>query len=121
MPAKLLDGNLLAKKIRNEIAANAIILAAKGTKPGLAVILVGENPASQIYVRNKIKACQDTNIHSVLIQLPQNTSQAELLVQITKLNQDPQIHGILVQLPLPSHIDSYSVIEAIHPKKDVDG
>lgn len=121
MPAKLLDGNLLAKKIRNEIAANAIILTAKGTKPGLAVILVGENPASQIYVRNKIKACQDTNIHSVLIQLPQNTSQAELLVQITKLNQDPQIHGILVQLPLPSHIDSYSVIEAIHPKKDVDG
>ena len=121
MPAKLLDGNLLAKKMRTEIAANAIILAAKGTKPGLAVILVGENPASQIYVRNKIKACQDTNIHSVLIQLPQNTSQAELLVQITKLNQDPQIHGILVQLPLPSHIDSHSVIEAIHPKKDVDG
>lgn len=121
MPAKLLDGNVLSKKIRAEIATTAAILTAKGTKPGLAVILVGENPASQIYVRNKVKACQDANIHSVLIKLASSVSQEELLTTIRKLNTDSEIHGILVQLPMPEHIDSHSVLEAISPLKDVDG
>jgi len=121
MPAKIIDGNALSKQLRTEIATNSAILSAKGTKPGLAVVLVGSNPASQIYVRNKIKACHDANIFSELINLDENTTQTELLQQIDALNQNPQIHGILVQLPLPAHIDSYSVLESIDPHKDVDG
>ena len=121
MPAKILDGNLLAKKLRVEIATNAAILTAQGTKPGLAVVLIGENPASQIYVRNKIKACLDANIHSELITLSHSATQAEVLQVIEQLNQNPNIHGILVQLPLPPQIDSFAVLESIHPHKDVDG
>jgi methylenetetrahydrofolate dehydrogenase (NADP+)/methenyltetrahydrofolate cyclohydrolase len=121
MPAKIIDGNALSKQLRTQIATNSAILTAKGTKPGLAVILVGQNPASQIYVRNKIKACHDANIHSELINLDENTSQEELLVKIHELNTNSAIHGILVQLPLPSHIDSFSVLESINPDKDVDG
>lgn len=121
MPAKIIDGNALSKQLRTEIATNSAILTAKGTKPGLAVILVGQNPASQIYVRNKIKACHDANIHSELINLEENTSQEELLAKIHELNTNSAIHGILVQLPLPSHIDSFSVLESINPDKDVDG
>lgn len=121
MPAKIIDGNALSKQIRTEIATNSAILTAKGTKPGLAVVLVGSNPASQIYVRNKIKACHDANIYSELINLDETTSQEELLRKIHELNENPSIHGILVQLPLPTHIDSYSVLESINPNKDVDG
>ncbi len=121
MPAKLLDGNLLSRQLRTEIATASALLAAKGTKPGLAVILVGENPASEVYVRNKVKACQDTNIYSELIRLPVTVSEEELLLQINALNDNPKIHGILVQLPLPKQIDSHRVIESIAPMKDVDG
>jgi methylenetetrahydrofolate dehydrogenase (NADP+) / methenyltetrahydrofolate cyclohydrolase len=121
MPAKLLDGNQLSRQLRAEIATASAILAAKGTKPGLAVILVGENPASQIYVRNKVKACEDANIHSELIRLPADVTEQELLEHIQRLNEEEQIHGILVQLPLPAHIDSHMVLETIDPFKDVDG
>jgi methylenetetrahydrofolate dehydrogenase (NADP+)/methenyltetrahydrofolate cyclohydrolase len=121
MPAKILDGNALSKQLRAQIATNSAILTAKGTKPGLAVVLVGTNPASQIYVRNKIKACQDANIHSELISLSENSSQEELLSVIRGLNDNSSIHGILVQLPLPSQIDSHAVLESIDPEKDVDG
>jgi methylenetetrahydrofolate dehydrogenase (NADP+)/methenyltetrahydrofolate cyclohydrolase len=121
MPAKLLDGNLLSRQLRTEIATSCAILTAKGTKPGLAVILVGANPASQIYVRNKVKACEDANIYSELIQLPSDVSEAQLLEHIHQLNKNIKIHGILVQLPLPAHINSHLVLEAIDPQKDVDG
>lgn len=121
MPAQLLDGNLLAKKLRAEIATNAAILTAKGTKPGLAVILVGEDPASQVYVRNKVKACEDAGFYSVLNKYPKELTQEDLLKRIAELNDDPSIHGILVQLPLPGHIDSHLVLESINPFKDVDG
>jgi methylenetetrahydrofolate dehydrogenase (NADP+)/methenyltetrahydrofolate cyclohydrolase len=121
MPAKILDGNAISKQLRTQIATNSAILTAKGTKPGLAVVLVGSNPASQIYVRNKIKACHDANIHSELISLNENSSQEELLTVIRGLNENSAIHGILVQLPLPSQIDSHAVLESINPEKDVDG
>jgi methylenetetrahydrofolate dehydrogenase (NADP+)/methenyltetrahydrofolate cyclohydrolase len=121
MPAKILDGTALSKQLRTQIATNSAILTAKGTKPGLAVVLVGTNPASQIYVRNKIKACHDANIHSELISLSEGASQEELLNVIHELNDNPSIHGILVQLPLPSQIDSHAVLESIDPEKDVDG
>jgi methylenetetrahydrofolate dehydrogenase (NADP+)/methenyltetrahydrofolate cyclohydrolase len=121
MPAKILDGNALSKQLRTQIATNSAILTAKGTKPGLAVVLVGNNPASQIYVRNKIKACHDANIHSELISLSENATQEELLSVIHGLNDNSSIHGILVQLPLPSQIDSHAVLESIDPEKDVDG
>lgn len=121
MPAQLLDGHLLSRQLRVKIATAATILGAQGTKPGLAVILVGENSASQIYVRNKVKACHDTNIFSELLLLSSAVTQTELLQHIRQLNQNPCIHGILVQLPLPAHIDSFAVLEAIAPHKDVDG
>ena len=121
MSAQLLDGNLLAKKIRSEIAIEAAALTAKGTKPGLAVILVGEDPASTVYVRNKVKACEDAGFYSLLEKHLSDYSQEALLARIEELNQDKSIHGILVQLPLPKHIDSHLVLEAISPYKDVDG
>jgi methylenetetrahydrofolate dehydrogenase (NADP+)/methenyltetrahydrofolate cyclohydrolase len=121
MTAQLIDGNALAKQIRAEVATRAAALTARGVKPGLAVILVGDNPASQVYVRNKVKACQDNGLHSVLEQYPATMTEAELLARVEALNQDPAIHGILVQLPLPPHIDAHKVIETISPLKDVDG
>lgn len=121
MPAQLLDGVALSKKIRTEIAARGAIVTAKGVRPGLAVIVVGENPASQVYVRNKVKACEDVGFHSVLERYPVELSEQELLDRIAKLNTDPTIHGILVQLPLPEHIAAERVLEAIAPDKDVDG
>ncbi len=121
MPAQLLDGNLLSRQIRTEIATASAILSAKGTKPGLAVILIGENPASEIYVRNKVKACEEANIRSRLIRLPASISESDLLDHIHSLNTNPEIHGILVQLPLPQQIDSFKVLESIDPMKDVDG
>ena len=121
MPAQLLDGNLLSKKLRAEIAARAAILTAKGVRPGLAVIVIGDNPASQVYVRNKVKACEDVGFHSVLERYSAELGEEELLARIATLNADPAIHGILVQLPLPEHIAAERVLEAIAPEKDVDG
>jgi methylenetetrahydrofolate dehydrogenase (NADP+)/methenyltetrahydrofolate cyclohydrolase len=121
MPAQLLDGVALSKKIRTEIAARGAIVTAKGIRPGLAVIVVGENPASQVYVRNKVKACEDVGFHSVLERYSAELSEQELLDRIATLNSDPTIHGILVQLPLPEHIAAERVLEAIAPDKDVDG
>jgi methylenetetrahydrofolate dehydrogenase (NADP+)/methenyltetrahydrofolate cyclohydrolase len=121
MTAQLIDGNALSKQIRAEVAQRAAALTARGVKPGLAVILVGDNPASQVYVRNKVKACEDSGLHSVLERYDASMTEAELLARIDALNNDPAIHGILVQLPLPKHIDDHQVIEAISPAKDVDG
>ena len=121
MPAQLLDGVALSKKIRTEITARAAIVTAKGTRPGLAVIVVGDNPASAVYVRNKVKACEEVSFHSVLERYEAEMNEEALLARIATLNADPAIHGILVQLPLPAHIASERVLEAIAPKKDVDG
>ena len=119
--AQLIDGNALSRQLREEIAQRAAALTQRGITPGLAVILVGENPASQVYVRNKVKACQDSGLHSVLEKYDADMSEADLLARVEALNQDSSIHGILVQLPLPAHIDAQKVIEAISPAKDVDG
>ena len=121
MTAQLIDGNALSKQLRGEVAQRAAALTAKGTTPGLAVVLVGDNPASQVYVRNKVKACQDAGFNSVLEKYEATMTEAELLARVEALNNDPSIHGILVQLPLPKHIDDHKVIEAISPLKDVDG
>lgn len=120
-PATLIDGNALAASVRGDIARRAEALKARGITPGLAVILVGDNPASQVYVRNKVKACTDAGLHSVLERHEASMTEAALLARIDALNKDPSIHGILVQLPLPAHIDAQKVIEAISPAKDVDG
>ena len=121
MPAQLLDGVALSKKIRTEITARAAIVTAKGTRPGLAVIVVGDNPASAVYVRNKVKACEEVGFHSVLERYEAEMNEEALVARIATLNADPAIHGILVQLPLPAHIASERVLEAIAPQKDVDG
>ena len=121
MTAQLIDGNALSRTLRTDVAARAAALKARGVTPGLAVVLVGENPASQVYVRNKVKACEDNGLHSLLEKHPADLSEADLLSRVDALNNDPAIHGILVQLPLPPHIDAQKVIEAISPEKDVDG
>ncbi len=118
---QIIDGNALSRQLRADVALRAAKLKANAITPGLAVILVGDNAASQVYVRNKVKACHDTGLHSVLEQYPATLGEAELLARIDALNADPAIHGILVQLPLPAHIDAHKVIEAISPAKDVDG
>ncbi|MDP1654656.1 MAG: bifunctional methylenetetrahydrofolate dehydrogenase/methenyltetrahydrofolate cyclohydrolase FolD [Hylemonella sp.] len=118
---RLIDGNALSKQLRAEVAQRAAALKARGITPGLAVILVGDNPASQVYVRNKVKACEDSGLHSVLEKYDAAMTETQLLARIDALNNDPGIHGILVQLPLPAHIDAHKVIEAISPAKDVDG
>ena len=120
-PAQLIDGVALSRQLRTEVATRAAALKAQGVTPGLAVVLVGDNSASQVYVRNKVKACQESGLHSVLEQYPASTPEDALLARIDALNRDPSIHGILVQLPLPGHIDAQKVIEAISPAKDVDG
>ena len=121
MTAQIIDGKALSAQLRTEVAQRAAALTAKGTKPGLAVVLVGDNQASQVYVRNKVKACEDVGFHSVLEKYDATMTEAELLARVEALNNDPSIHGILVQLPLPKHIDDHKVIEAISPLKDVDG
>ncbi|MGQ3165460.1 MAG: bifunctional methylenetetrahydrofolate dehydrogenase/methenyltetrahydrofolate cyclohydrolase FolD [Hydrogenophaga sp.] len=121
MTAQLIDGNALSRQLRADVSARVTALKAKGITPGLAVILVGDNPASQVYVRNKVKACEDTGMHSLLERWPASLSEAELLARVAALNSDASIHGILVQLPLPAHINAQKVIEAIAPSKDVDG
>ena len=121
MPAELLDGIGVARAIRDEVAEGVKNQRARGVVPGLAVVLVGENPASTVYVRNKGRACEEAGIHSVTIRLPADTSQAELLAVVDQLNADPSIHGMLVQMPLPSQCNADEVIRRIDPAKDVDG
>ena len=121
MTAQIIDGKALAAQVRSEVTQRVAALKAQGVTPGLAVILVGENPASQVYVRNKVKACTDCGMHSVLEKYGADMTEAALLARVQALNADASIHGILVQLPLPSHIDAQKVIEAISPAKDVDG
>ena len=121
MTAQLIDGTALSAQIRAEVAQRAAALSARGHRPGLAVVLVGDDPASQVYVRNKVKACLDAGVHSVFEKYDATLTEAELLARVAALNADPRIHGILVQMPLPSHINPHRVIEAIATHKDVDG
>ena len=121
MTAQLIDGNALSRQLRSEIAQRAAALTARGHQPGLAVILVGEDPASAVYVRNKVKACEDSGVRSVFEKYDADLSEAALLARIAALNADASVHGILVQMPLPKHIDPHKVIEAIATAKDVDG
>ena len=121
MAAQLLDGKAMSEELRADIARKVAALKERGVTPGLAVILVGDDPASQIYVRNKGIGCEKTGMHSVTIRMPEDTTQQALEDQIRTLNADPAIHGILVQLPLPPHLDEAAALAAIAPEKDVDG
>ncbi len=121
MTAKIIDGKAIAQEVRAEWKVRADALKARGVTPGLAVIIVGTDPASQVYVRNKVNACAELGLHSEHIEMPADTTEAALLAKIGELNADPAIHGILVQLPVPRHIDSHKVLLAISPDKDVDG
>ena len=121
MSAKIIDGAGLAKTLREQFRLRAETLGMRGSPPGIAMVIAGDNPASRMYVRNKIKACGDAGFYSELIEHPASLSEADLLTLIAQINANPKIHGILVQLPLPPHIDSQKVIEAIDPDKDVDG
>jgi methylenetetrahydrofolate dehydrogenase (NADP+)/methenyltetrahydrofolate cyclohydrolase len=121
MTAQLIDGLALSQTIRAQVGEHAAQLAAAGRRPGLAVILVGDDPASAVYVRNKVRACAEHGLHSVLERYGAELSEAELLSRVAALNADPGIHGILVQMPLPPHIDPHKVIAAIATNKDVDG
>ena len=121
MTAQLIDGNALARRVRAEVAQRAAALTARGHPPGLAVLLVGDDPASQVYVRHKIKDCEDAGVNSVLARYDASVGEAEILARVRALNDDPAIHGILVQLPLPPHIDAHRVLATISPLKDVDG
>ena len=121
MAAQILDGKLMSESLRKEIAARVERLKERGVTPGLAVILVGNDPASEIYVRNKGNGCAETGMYSRTLQMPAETTQEELEAAIDVLNQDPAIHGILVQLPLPKHLDEQAALAKIMPEKDVDG
>ena len=121
MTASIIDGNALSALLRQQVSDQVKSLQTRGVTAGLAVILVGDNPASQVYVRNKVKACEQTGIHSLLEKHDASMTEAELLARVHALNHDNSIHGILVQLPLPAHINAQKVIEAIAPEKDVDG
>jgi len=117
---RVIDGTALSKRLRGELAARVERLAARGIRPGLAAIEVGDHAASSVYVRNKIKACAEVGLHSAHVALPASTTEGELLGRVAQLNADPAIHGILVQLPLPGHIASARILEAVAPAKDVD-
>jgi len=121
MPATILDGNKIAAQIRAEVAEDVKKLTAAGTRPGLAVILAGHNPASEIYVRNKVKACEQLGIYSEKLTPPESVTTEELLIAVQQLNQRDEIDGILVQLPLPKQVDTRKVLLAVAPEKDVDG
>jgi methylenetetrahydrofolate dehydrogenase (NADP+) / methenyltetrahydrofolate cyclohydrolase len=121
MTAQLIDGNALAQKIRENITQRTAALSARGHVPGLAVVLVGDDPASQVYVRHKIKDCEDSGVHSTLARFSATAGEIEVIARVQALNADPTVHGILVQLPLPAHIDSHRVLATISPLKDVDG
>ena len=119
--AQIIDGNAISAQLRQEVTQRTNALKARSLTPGLAVVLVGDNQASEVYVRNKVKACADSGLHSVLDRYDASMTEAQLLARIDQLNHDDSIHGILVQLPLPAHIDANKVIESISPAKDVDG
>jgi methylenetetrahydrofolate dehydrogenase (NADP+)/methenyltetrahydrofolate cyclohydrolase len=121
LPAELIDGRAIAKKVRAEVAERAGNLAARGVRPGLAVVMVGDDPASAVYTAAKAKAAEEAGMYSLNVRLPADTSQADLLNRVDALNADPKIHGILIQMPLPKQIDSDTVIRRINPAKDVDG
>jgi methylenetetrahydrofolate dehydrogenase (NADP+)/methenyltetrahydrofolate cyclohydrolase len=121
MTARILDGAAIAKEIRAEIAREVAVLVARGVTPGLAVVIVGDDPASQIYVKSKGLACHEVGMLSETVRLPADTTEAELLSVVDRLNADPKIHGFITQLPLPKHIDSDQVLNRISPAKDVDG
>ncbi len=121
MTATLIDGTALSKTLRADVGDRARAMSGAGRQPGLAVILVGDDPASAVYVRNKVKACAEHGLHSVLENYPASLTQTELLARVAALNTDACIHGLLVQMPLPPHIDAQAVIAAIDPRKDVDG
>src|SRR6201987_43577 len=121
MPALILDGTKIAQQIRSEAAAEVRTMSAAGVRPGLAVVLVGHNPASEIYVRGKVKACEEVGIYSEKLTPPESASTAELLALIADLNRRDEIDGILVQLPLPPQVDSKKVLLSVDPAKDVDG
>ena len=119
--ARIIDGAAVAAEVKNEVAARAALLKARGVTPGIAVVIVGDEPASLIYVRNKVKAAQELGLYSEMIALPSTVTQGELIETVSRLNAAPEIHGFLVQLPLPSHIDSAMITDAISPAKDLDG
>ena len=121
MTARIIDGNVLSARVRGEIAERAAALRARGVQPCLAVILVGSDPASAVYVRNKVAACEKAGIRSLRFDYPGNATQQELMAKLAELNADPAVHGILVQLPLPRHLDEEAVLAAIDIRKDVDG
>lgn len=121
MPAEIIDGRAVAQKVRARVAAETAELTARGVRPGLAAVLVGTNPASEVYVRAKGEACEEAGMHSLTLTLPEDISQEELLDYVETLNSDDSIHGILVQMPLPRQLDPEVVIRAIKPEKDVDG
>ena len=121
MTAQLIDGNALAKQVRAGVARRTEALIARGRPPGLAVVLVGDDPASQVYVRHKVQDCESVGMRSVLARMPADASEAEVIAQVQALNADRAIHGILVQLPLPAHIDTHRVLATVSPAKDVDG
>jgi methylenetetrahydrofolate dehydrogenase (NADP+)/methenyltetrahydrofolate cyclohydrolase len=121
LPAKIISGKDIAADIRAELKPEVQALVEQGTTPGLAVVLVGDDPASQVYVRMKGKACEEMGMHGETVRLPASTSEAELLATVDRLNDDPRIHGMIVQLPVPDHIDSNKVLRRIDPRKDVDG
>jgi methylenetetrahydrofolate dehydrogenase (NADP+) / methenyltetrahydrofolate cyclohydrolase len=119
--AKLIDGRAIAEKVYVDLRRESAELKTKGVTPGLAVILVGDNPASRAYVRSKDKMCRELGLHSVKLELPASTTQTDLLGRVEELNADPGIHGILVQSPPPAHIDEAAIVRALEPRKDVDG
>ena len=121
MTAQLIDGNALARSIRAEVAGRTQALKARGVQPHLSIILVGEDPASQVYTKHKVNDSTETGLSANLERYPADMSEADLLARVRTLNEDPKVHGILVQLPLPKHMDSQKVIETISPAKDVDG
>jgi methylenetetrahydrofolate dehydrogenase (NADP+) / methenyltetrahydrofolate cyclohydrolase len=121
MSAQLIDGNALAKRIRADVSGRTEALRARGVQPMLAIILVGEDPASQVYTKHKVNDSQQTGLAATLERFPADLKEADLLARIDALNRDPSVHGILVQLPLPKHLDTHKVIESISPAKDVDG
>src|SRR5882724_10149033 len=121
MAATILDGKSLAAALRANVKQSVAALAARGIRPGLAVILAGDDPASRVYVRNKTRACEETGVRSTQFEYASSVQEKELLERIAALNKDPAVHGILVQLPLPRQIDADRVLEAVAPQKDVDG
>ena len=121
MTARIIDGNAVAKHVRQDLTRRVARLKERGLTPGLAVVLVGNNPASEVYVRRKVHACEEVGLHSEVVRLPADVLQEELVARLDQLNADPRLHGIIVQLPLPPHVDIRKVLESIALEKDVDG